>query len=364
METESLVIDKDFKIKIEQAVQIILDNAFISGPKTKIKGMHDRINIACPYCGDSVTDKTKKRGNLFWNTLFYHCYNSGCNTHKALHDFLKDFGGGDISGGDRIEIINFIKLTSGTRVSAKELEFDLFIKLKELSIPKVKFYEMTDSRPIVKNGPGYNILKERLLIHRLDEFAFRENRLFILNLTNDKKNVIGYQIRKLNVKGANKYLTFTLESMLKKCNFDLSEYDSILLDKLNKLSTIFNILRVDFNQTLTSFEGPIDSMFMQNSIGQSSISRDMDMFSNIPTIRYLYDNDKSGIDEARLQIRQGKTVFLWQKFLKEQDLNKFKDIEKLKDLNDIMILCFKYKLNAHKHINNYFSSDAIDMFFI
>ena len=363
METESLV-DNEFKIKITDAVQFILDNNFISGPKTKIKGMHDRINFACPYCGDSVTDVTKKRGNLFWNTLMFHCYNAGCNTHKALHDFLKEYNVTEVSGNDRIAIINYIKSTVGNHVRTTELEFELFLKLKELSIPRVKFYEMTDSRPIVKNGPGYDILRERILVHKVEEFSYSKNRLFILNLTADRQNVIGYQIRKLNATSKNKYLTYNIESMLRKCNVDLSEYEPQLLDKLNKLSTLFNILKVDFTRDVTAFEGPIDSMFMSNTIGQASISRDMEMFSDIPTIRYFYDNDKTGLDEARTQIKMGHKVFLWHKFLKDENLIQYKGKEKLKDLNDIIMLCFKYKLDAYKKLNDYFSNNAIDMFFI
>ena len=49
--------------------------------------MHGRITCACPYCGDSHKDDTAKRGNIFWDTLQYHCYN--CNHHTNLYTFLK-----------------------------------------------------------------------------------------------------------------------------------------------------------------------------------------------------------------------------------------------------------------------------------
>jgi predicted RNA-binding Zn-ribbon protein involved in translation (DUF1610 family) len=42
-------------------------------PKTSPK----RLNFACPYCGDSEKVRTKKRGNVWLNTLIYRCYNCG-----------------------------------------------------------------------------------------------------------------------------------------------------------------------------------------------------------------------------------------------------------------------------------------------
>ena len=63
------------QLYITSSIQKILKTEFGSGPKTFLKNTHDRLNFACPYCGDS-TDVHKKRGNIYWKNLSFHCYNS------------------------------------------------------------------------------------------------------------------------------------------------------------------------------------------------------------------------------------------------------------------------------------------------
>jgi len=359
-----LIIDDAFKNNVTNSIQSILNTTFISGNKTKIQTAHSRLNFACPYCGDSGKNDRAKRGNLFWDTLYYHCYRAACRIHKPLNILLNDFGVTDIKSIDKISIINYIKEHT-THTTVKTLEFELFEKLIKYSIPKNKFFEMTDSKPIYKNGPGYNVLKDRLLTNHLDEFGYSNGRLYILNLTPDRKNVISYQVRKL-FDNRNKYLTYPFDKMRTLAGLNNSEIteDVIELDNLNKLSTIFNILNIDFTKTVTSFEGPIDAKFMRNSIGQASVGRDTTLFTDIPTVRYFYDNDKAGLSASREKLREGRTVFLWQKFVTKFNLEKYVQDEKLKDLNDIVKICYRDKLDAYKYLNDFFSNDSMDLFYI
>ena len=63
---------------------------------------------------------------------------------------------------------------------------------------------------------------------------------------------------------------------------------------VKKLSTLFGVMTVDFEREVTMFEGPIDAMFMQNSIGLATAGRSTLEFDEIPTIRYMFDNDTTG----------------------------------------------------------------------
>ena len=38
----------------------------------------DKLNFACPYCGDSNKDSSKKRGNFYLSSNTYKCFNDGC----------------------------------------------------------------------------------------------------------------------------------------------------------------------------------------------------------------------------------------------------------------------------------------------
>lgn len=364
--SDTQLVDKDFREKIKSCVQIILDTTFSLGPKTTIKDMHGRLTFACPYCGDGEKDDKKKRGNLFWNTLQYHCYNYGCSTHKPLHTLIRDFNITEIDTNERLAIMNFIKNNSVV-TSSKTIEFELFEKLTKLSIPLDVFHKITGTRPINKTSQGYKILAGRLLTNKLKEFSWRQGKLFVLNLTSDGKSVIGYQIRRIANDGNNKYFTFNLEKLRQlagESTINLCE-DEQELERLNKLSTIFGILTIDFTKTITSFEGPIDAKFMVNSIGQATVGRDMGMFDNIPNIRYFYDNDKSGKEAAAEHLKNGHEVFLWKKYISDYELMQYVTSEDpIKDLNDIIKLCYKNKLDSYRYINKYFSNKIIDLYYI
>jgi hypothetical protein len=284
---------------------------------------------------------------------------------------LKDFGLVDtLTGNERMAIYDYVKEHTQKFDKVTTLEYDLFEKLVEMAIPLQDFYRITRSSPIHKGGRGYDVLEGRLLVNRAREFAIGTNRLFILNLTPDGTKVAGYQIRLLNATGANKYLSFNIEKMRRQGNLpdpkEALNIDDQEADRLNKLSTIFHILRVDFTQTVTAFEGPIDAKFMRNSLGLATVNRDLDMFDDIPTVRFFFDNDKAGGNAMRDLLKDGRQVFLWKKFIKDFNLNAYMPeyMEEIKDLNDVMKICFKSKLNAHQYINQYFSDSSFDSIYI
>mgnify|MGYP000583460324 CR=1 FL=1 len=74
-------MDKEY---IKGLVQKILNKEFANINKRKIVDYVDRFNIACPYCGDSK-NVYKKRGNLYFNKLFYICFNCDKKVHRFLN---------------------------------------------------------------------------------------------------------------------------------------------------------------------------------------------------------------------------------------------------------------------------------------
>ena len=50
----------------------------------------DKLNFACPYCGDSERDPNKKRGNLYLSTQTYKCFNDGCAVWIKLEKFISN----------------------------------------------------------------------------------------------------------------------------------------------------------------------------------------------------------------------------------------------------------------------------------
>lgn len=366
-------LDNSLKDKIKNGIQQILNAIFLFGPKAKLLEGNGRLIFSCPYCYDSEKDVKKKRGNLYWNTLYYHCYNGGCNIHRPLYLFFKDFGYDNIMDIDeKLFIIDYTKkfhplnnlcLNNG-------FEIELFEKLEELAIPLNVFYKVTNTQPIDINNDGYKILKERYLLHKINYFAWNpyRNALYILNLTPNKKSVIGFSIRFINSNENKRYLTYNIEKLRLLINSPINKINSEnkeLIIKLNKLSIIYNILNIDFSRFINCFEGAIDSMFMHNSIAQLGINNNLELFAELPNIRYFYDNDETGRKMAIKKLKEGKYVFLWKKFINDFDLLKYINKgENLKDLNDLIKICNFYNLDCYKYIENYFSNKIIDLYYV
>ncbi|NBV29879.1 hypothetical protein EBS02_12860, partial [bacterium] len=86
----------------------------------------------------------------------------------------------------------------------------------------------------------------------------------------------------------------------------------------NKLSYYFNILNVDFSETITVFEGYLDSLFYPNSIGVVGVNTDMRFIeSNNLDIQYFFDNDQAGFTKSEQKIKEDAMTYSKEWFGKE-----------------------------------------------
>ena len=108
------------------------------------------------------------------------------------------------------------------------------------------------------------------------------------------------------------------------------------------------------------FEGPIDAMFMTNSIGLTGVKKQIIEFNEIPTARYFFDNDIEGKTRMIEKLKGGQTVFMWDKFLKDFNVPP----RKVKDLNDLVKWEFKNRTGCLKDLDKYFTNNSLDIVFI
>ena len=124
---------------IKNKLQIILDRSFKERYRKKIDVYSDRLNFACPVCGDSVSDVRKKRGNLYLDSLSYHCYNCGC--HMGVNSLLHRFGE-DLSNEDKIVVHeiqqNSKKFEKRSSSSQTSMSFKL---LEKVGVPKMILFK-------------------------------------------------------------------------------------------------------------------------------------------------------------------------------------------------------------------------------
>lgn len=125
-----------------------------------------------------------------------------------------------------------------------------------------------------------------------------------------------------------------------------------------KKKEIYNMDFVDKSKPIIVLEGPIDSMFVENSIATVGISSSKEINSMLGNsslkVYYLYDNDKAGRISAYLKVLEGYPVFSWNRFLFESNLP-----ANVKDINDV-VCSSKYIKFSTDQLIPYFTTSPIE----
>ena len=346
--------------KIVDSLRNVLTSTFSNDSKRNIISHEDRIQFACVYCGDSVRDDRKKRGNLFPDTMMYHCFNGDCTARMSIFNFLKDKN--QLDNFTQAEI-NYLKESSSSRIldlkkikAALGLETYFSDEIVNLSVErgflmtKLKLQE-------IKGSKIENYLVDRLQFN-FNNFAYDPNEkvLHVFNLTADSEHVIGMQVKTFNKK--NSYLTYKLSNIHEMLGI-FEDKNREILQKMDHLSNIFGIFRVDLNKPVTVLEGPLDSFLFPNAIALCSAKNSLPF--DLDNVRYFFDADETGKNYAIKYITMGKPVFLWRKFFEDNELSEFS--HKIKDLNDLLIFMKTHPKKYTKFVDN-FSDNKYDIIFI
>jgi hypothetical protein len=346
--------------KIVDSLRLILCNRFSSDAKREPRPHKDRISFACIFCGDSATDPRKKRGNIFAPTMQYHCFNGDCNAHMSVYNFLRDNAALDSftsseqaymkeTGSSRMIDLKKIKSSLGLETFFSDEVEDLSVD-REFFMTKLKLQDVRGSRM-------EKYLRERLQTN-FHNFAWdpKQGLLYVLNMNKNEDRILGLQIKTFNKR--NPYLTWKISKLHEELGI-YREENREMLEKMEYLSTIFGIFRVDLNRPITVFEGPLDSFLFPNSLALCSAKNSLPF--EIEGARYFYDNDATGREWSVRRINEGKSVFLWRKYIRENELL---DVQhKIKDLNDLLIFIKRSKKPCKKFVD-YFSTDRYDAIWI
>lgn len=337
-------------------IQKILDENF-TGEKAKINVYYDRLNFACPYCGDSTDNNYKKRGNLFLKNYTYHCYNDGCpKKHTDLLSFLKDFNNNINNIDDLLKITDIIEQSkrNHSTIVNNFFEFNTFSVLKEYAID-LQIIKNTFNLVEIKDNIQIETYLKNRLINQYDKYLYDpiKKQLYIFNLCAPKK-VVSYQIRNFD-KYKSKYISYNIENIHRVVFNKTIDVEYDLLNKINVLSLYFNIFSINFRQSIYVFEGPIDAMFLKNSIAVCGVDKNTLDFANS---FYFFDNDSAGKNKMISLIKEKKNVFLWSKLIKNLNIDIY-----IKDFNDLLLYLNKNKLNKI-NLKSYFSNNPLDIFYI
>ena len=366
------------KVYIKGLIQNILNKEFSNQQKRRIDEYADRLNMACPYCGDSSKSVHKKRGNLYFNKLFYICFN--CDKKTSLDRLAKDFNEA-IDPQKKLEIIEYLDSVvdySDYDTDFNDFKLDDLFDIKDLEeLFNVKdTTPIFDFKPISEKSGVFKYLIGRGIPKHLHKDIYQakyskgdegfEHVIIFLNRRGDK--VLGLQVRNLKEGRRRFFVIYNWESIYKWFHGDDVELDIQKSVIYNKLSYFFNILNVNFENTITIFEGFLDSLFYPNSVGIVGVNTDLRFLENNNLdLQYFFDNDIAGYNKSEEKLLEGGKIFLWKKLFEDIVSKKKSDdphkllyrISKVKDLNKLNELVpesFK-KLE----LSNFFSEDLYDL---
>lgn len=362
---------------LKSNIQLILAKVHTNPNKLKINDRkHDRLSFACPICGDSHSDSKQKRGHLFFNNLFYKCYNENCKSTftKLCSDF--DI---QLDPNKKLELINYIDLNFHNQKQDDDDflvgNLDKLINIKDL---QTMFDEgrggLKGVKPVEFGSAVYNYLFNRgipkdlittLFYEGIKELGrWAEPTIIFINRLGDR--IIGIQERNLKSGPYRKFKIWTFKELYEAVH--QTELDVIEGISYNKLSYLFNILNVNFEAEVTIFEGYLDSLFMPNSIGAVGINTDYSfLINNDLNLRFFFDNDNTGKRKTNDYLKKGLKVFLWEKLVndlakKQIDPHAYKIWfnNNIKDLNKLMQMV---PMNW-RDLNIYFSNNPFDIIYV
>ena len=321
-------------------MSILTDKKFInivSSELNKFKWKKDNLAICrCPICGDSKKNPNKCRGYFYekHGRYFYKCHN--CGFWSNVYNFLKEISP---SLCKEYSLENFKNGMTNTKKKSKDKN-----KREE------KMLNMNFGRKPKKPRDGYKILggldslkdlpegheavdfaniriipKQHWgLLYYTDDFGSLMKRLdptclptgkesrLVIPFFNKSGDVVAIQGRALNMNDES-----NARSTVK--------YITVKVDKsIDRLW--YGLWRCDPKKRVYVVEGPIDSLFIPNSIAMVGAGA----INNIPNrlvdsdMVFALDNEprnKQIVQYNEELVRQGKQVCIWPKGIEEKDIN-------------------------------------------
>lgn len=301
------------------------------------------INCRCSVCGDSESNKGKRRAYILKNNpkrdgeWIYYCHNDDCRANGGIKvsTWLKNWFPGLYHDYKREAFL----------LKKENKEYTTY---KDNIVEEPEIYNESDDTkhfvPILKgSGRIFEKAKTYCIERKIPTAIWNtwyvslggryEGRLIIPFL--DKTGKIYYYQARTLIGQDPKYLNRKME---------------------NGEKGIYNIYHVDSSKEVMVVEGPIDSLFLDNSIATLGVKFTDKVKTELDKIRcyYILDNDAAGYKVAKKFLEDEKYVFNWKRFLKDEHIT-----VPVKDVNDYILVSGKTHL-SFEDLKKYFTNNVYD----
>ena len=275
-------------------------------------------NFRCPICGDSQKNKFKARGYIFEKNgdYFYRCHNCSASLNfkqfltavdqPLSEEYTKDkfaekagiLGApkkpvNDISKVVQPKFIKYTALNTLKKVSQLEPSHPVKRYIEARKIPSSMHFKLF-------YAPKFKAFVNTLIPDKFDSTE-DEPRLIIPFVDQDQQ-LIGFQGRNFAKDGI--------------------RYITIMLDKTKP--KVYGLESTNLNEKFYVFEGPIDSMFIKNSIAMAGSSLDSLLSTHKSRAVIVFDNEprnKEIVKNIEKYIELGYAVTIWPQHIVEKDIN-------------------------------------------
>jgi len=300
-------------------MSVFIDRTFLLQVAPKLqrfsKKKDDLYNFRCPLCGDSQKNKVKSRGYIFRkkNDYFYMCHNCGAST--TFYNFLKQV---DPNLSQEYQLERYKNGTNNGNYPKPEFEEfktekPIFKKSLELptidSLPEAHFAKVYVQQRRIPEAfasqlyyaEDFSKFVEDLGIAK--EGLHKDDKRLVIPFYDKEKNLVAIQGRSLG-ESKLRYITLKLHDDNKK---------------------VFGLDRIDEDKLVYVFEGPIDSMFIENAVAtaDSNLESITDLLDKTKVV-LVFDNEprnKEIVKKMEHAIDNHFNVVIWPEFIEEKDVN-------------------------------------------
>ena len=277
----------------------------------KKKGLY---NFRCPYCGDSQKHKNKARGYLFEvkNDLVFKCHN--CSVGRSFGVFLKE-NFPHVYDEYVMEKYKQGQTGKGRYVASPKVTFDKPSFKNTTKIKLDTIDALNNSHPargyLMGRGIPEDAFKELYYcpkfkawtntLKKTFEDTKHDDERIIIPFRDESGNLFGFQGRSLDPDAKMRYITIMLEDRPKIYG----------LDKIDKTKTVYIL------------EGPLDSIFIENSVAMAGSDADVSNYGIVDCV-WVFDNEPRNrqiVDKIERAAKKGDKVVIWPKTLLEKDVN-------------------------------------------
>ena len=302
---------------------LYIDSKYVSLISYKLRNFKKKNdyywNFSCPICGDSKKNPLKARGYVFKteNRLVYKCHNCGVSTNVG--NLIKQL--------DPIIYNEYVL----ERYKESTSSHNDHVKLEETTLavrPEPILYDsILDKLHRVDQLSAEHPAKQYIIKRRIPE-----NKWSLFYYTNKFKtwsNSIKYQFT--NLENDTPRLVIPFFNDHGKCFMyqgrafgdEQPKYISIKLD--DKEEKVFGMDRLNYSKRIFVVEGPIDSIFLPNSVAIGGAGFDIPFTQGIKTNATLVmDNEPRSKEICKYiekLINEDYAVCLWPDTTQEKDIN-------------------------------------------